>query len=389
MAERLMSILAKETDGESYSAHKYGLDHAERPYIDYGEDSNIWKATAETTHHRDYVSVDSYLKKLNESGYQLFSYFLDGSRRVFKVDDIAFRQRRGIYPVIAGQIGVGCMRRHDRKLTCEKFKQEFVLSVPDIADFDGRSGFFPAIAQKLNKRLEEFPALRDSCVRFSAILPYDTSKNAEKNFEDKGTAKIQDRMIEQEKDMVAQLVREEKLDQNNYLIKDGSLEYRPTKEDRKDKRRCQRFQQNYNRVLGVSKSFNPEVCLDIHGKPNPRFIAKLPLYHRTPVACFTNPNLFGDMKFAVWYVRIRDSSRTRTLFDGILKIEKMLVTSEELEYGIDSELVDVLTANIIKERSPTCYASDMRWANHLYPVYLTESFVKSKYLSTESFLQLF
>ena len=142
-------------------------------------------------------------------------------------------------------------------------------------------------------------------------------------------------------------------------------------------------------MLGVSKNFNPEVCKDTNGNSNPGYIADLPLYHRTPVACFKNPELFGDVSFAVWYVRIRDKSRTRTPFDGVLKIEKMLVTSEELEVGIDSELVDTLTALIINERCPTCYGSDLRWANHLYPVYLTESFIKSKYLSAESFLHLF
>ena len=32
---------------------------------------------------------------------------------------------------------------------------------------------------------------------------------------------------------------------------------------------------------------------------------------------------------------------------------------------------------------------DARWANHLYPVFLTESYVKSRYISTEMFLHLF
>ena len=388
MPEKVMSLLASITGGKSYKAHKYGLDHAERPYIDYGEDHILWQETAETIPHRKYVSLDLERKKVVESGEQLLTYFLDGSRRVFKVDDIAYPFSGGrsvIYPVIARQIGVGCTRRQNKRLTCEKFKQEFVISIPDIANADGKSGFFPATAQKLNAS----PVLQALNIQFSTILPYETSRNGDKKFEDKGTARIQDRMIEREKEMVAELVREGKLNQDNYLIKDGSLEYRPTKEDRADRHRYQRFRQNYNWVLGVSKNFNPEVCLDVNGKPNPGFIADLPLYHRTPVACFKNPDLFGDVKFAVWYVRIRDKSRTRTPFDGILKIEKMLVTSEEIEEGIDSELVDTLTSHIINERCPTCYGSDMRWANHLYPVFLTESFVKSKYLSTESFLHLF
>ena len=56
------------------------------------------------------------------------------------------------------------------------------------------------------------------------------------------------------------------------------------------------------------------------------------------LACFKNQELFGDVKFAVWYIRIRDKSKTRTAFDGIVKVEKMLITHEENEYGIDSEL---------------------------------------------------
>ena len=46
-----------------------------------------------------------------------------------------------------------------------------------------------------------------------------------------------------------------------------------------------------------------------------------------------------------------------------------------------SDVIDIISANIINERNPTCYGTDKRWANHLYPVYVTETFVKSKYIS--------
>lgn len=385
-----MKLLAQETGGKSYKAHKYGLDNSERPSIDYGEDTIIWKKTAENHKppYRTYVSLEELSKKLSHHNEQLLTYFLDGSRRVFKVDDIAYMQSGGrsvIYPVIAGQIGVGCCKRVNKQMSCEKFKQEFVLSMPDIANADGKPGFFPATAQKLNECSE----LKRLKIEFSTIIPYKTSKNEGKKFEDRGMACIQDRMGKREKELVAELVRDEKLNQDNYLVKDGSLEYRPTKEDRKDKRKYQIFKNNYNWVIGVSKNFNPEVCIDINGKSNPGFIADLPLFHRTPVACFENTEFFGDIQFAVWYIRLRDKSRTRTPFDGIIKVEKMLVTQEEIDEGIDSTLVDTLSAYLINERNPVCYGSDLRWANHLYPIYLTESFVKSRYLSTDSFLHLF
>ena len=82
----------------------------------------------------------------------------------------------------------------------------------------------------------------------------------------------------------------------------------------------------------------------------------------------------GDYKYSVWYVRIRDSKHTESPFAGIVKIEKILITENENEYGLESDLVDVITANIINERNPVCYGKDSRWANHLYPVYLTELF---------------
>lgn len=388
MPDKIMPMLAEATGGKSYKAHKYGLDHSERPFIDYGEDSIIWKRTAETHSHRKYVALEELSKILAEREEQLLTFFLDGSRRVFKVDDIAYIQSGGrsvIYPVIAGQIGVGCCKRIKKQVVPEKFKREIVLSIPDIANADGKPGFFPATAKKLNECSE----LGRLGIEFSTILPYKTAKNSDKKFEDRGTACIQDRMSEREKELVAELVREEKLNQDNYLVKDGSLEYRPTQLDRMDKKKYQIFKNNYNWVLGVSKNFNPEVCIDINGKANPGFIADLPLYHRTPVACFENPNFLGDIQFAVWYIRLRDKACTRTPFDGIIKVEKMLVTQEEIDDGIDSSLVDTLSAFLINERNPVCYASDLRWANHIYPIYLTESYVKSKYLSAESFLHLF
>lgn len=388
MPDKIMTMLAEVTGGKSYKAHKYGLDHAERPFIDYGEDSIVWKKTAETYPHRKYIPLEELSKTLSKRDEQLLTLFLDGSRRVFKVDDIAYSQAGGrsvIYPVIAGQIGVGCCKRVKKQLVPEKFKREIVLSVPDIANADGKAGFFSATANKLNECTE----LKRLGMGFSMILPYKTAKNSDKKFEDRGTACIQDRMGEREKELVAELVREGKLNQDNYLVKDGSLEYRPTKDDRADKKKYQVFKNNYNWVIGVSKNFNPEVCMDINGKPNPGFIADLPLYHRTPVACFENSDFFGDIQFAVWYIRLRDKLHTRTPFDGIIKVEKMLVTQEEIDDGVDSSLIDTLSAYLINERNPVCYGSDLRWANHIYPIYLTESYVKSKYLSAESFLHLF
>jgi hypothetical protein len=386
-----MDILAKETGGHSYKSHKYSLDESERSSVEYGEtNSSIqWKRRGETREHRTHIDLTALSRDVG--GEQLLSYFLDGSRHVYKVDDMGFEKsptRTAIYPIIAGQIGVGCCRRVGKKMQREKFEREIVIAMPDIAKSSGKvDGFFPALAKKLNTGTE-FSRISTSGWEFSAILSYRSAKE-EKEYNDKGTAQIQTRMMQREQEMVAALVTEKKLNDSNYLVKDGSLEYKPSKKMRSDSREYQRYKQNYDYVIGVSKRFNPEVCLVLGDKPNPGFIAKLPLYHRTPVAYFTDTDFLGEIGFAVWYIRIRDQSRTRTPFDGIIKVEKVLVSSDEVVSGMDSDLVDLISAHLINERNPVCYGSDMRWANHLYPIYLTERYVKSHYLSTESFLHLF
>ena len=90
---------------------------------------------------------------------------------------------------------------------------------------------------------------------------------------------IQDYMVEAEKRMFAELVRDKRLGQDAYLPKDGSLEYKIMKSGREDLRTLQKIKHNYSWVIGVSKSFNPESCLDHTGKPPvfQRFIIK-PFY---------------------------------------------------------------------------------------------------------------
>lgn len=388
MSKRILDILTKATNGKSYKAHKYSLDNTERTSIEYSEYEKqiTWKKTAETQLNRKPVNIEILSKKIR-SNKQIFNYFLDGSRRVFKVDENSYPDASGrskIYPIIAGQIGVACCSRIERKMIPEKFKRELVISVPDMANADGKSGFFPAIVKKIN----ENSRLKDIKLKLESILQYKTNDD-EKKFEDRGIACIQDRMIEREKELVSELVKEKKLNQDNYLVKDGSLEYRPPKEYKNNSHEYQIFKNNYSYVVGISKNFNAEICTDNTGKPNPSFIAELPLYHRTPVACFENKYFLGDIQFAVWYLRIRNTKITRSPFDGIVKVEKILVSEDEKTYGMDSELVNLLSAYIVNERNPVCYASDRRWANHIYPIYLTESFAKSKYISEESFMQLF
>ena len=96
MPDKIMSILEEAAGGKGYKENKKGLDDAGRRLIDYGEGSIIWKKTAETNKtNRKYVTLEALSKKLSVRDEQLLTYFLDGSRRVFKVDDIAYTKSGG------------------------------------------------------------------------------------------------------------------------------------------------------------------------------------------------------------------------------------------------------------------------------------------------------
>lgn len=377
-----MDTIASETNGKSFKTFKYSFEGVEVPTFDYDDNKQItWEKFGETVPPKGSVNIVNYAKKIaNEK--PLFSYFLDGSRRTFKVDDIAYNNQ--VYPVIAGQIGISCCTRVDKEMKPFDFERRLVIALPKVANqMDWKKElFFTNLKNKVNTS----PKLQKQVLEFTDIKPYSTKREDGEKLENKGIAVIQDLMIEREIDMVSRLVAKGRINQDNYLLKDGSLEYKV--DHLKSERDKRKFQSNFSWVVGVSKSFNPENCKDKSGKNNSNVIADLPLYHRTPVSMYSSPRLEG-MKYAVWYIRIRDKKYTTNTFDGILKIEKILVTDEQIKNGLDTEEVDLISANIVIERNPVCYGSDFRWANHLYPVYVTETFAKSKYLSNTMFLNLF
>ena len=376
MHVRLADLIASETHGVSYKTLRYSLDTSDSP--NNYEVSAVWEKSAESSHKSKYIDLQPLSRNLALSSEQIFTYFLDGSRKVFRIDEIAYELsggRKAVYPVIAGQIITGICRRVNRKMIPETHKYEIVLSLPETADYDNnaRRGFWEGLTQKFSA------SLRDSGLEIADVISYKTGKDSRNtSFEDRGTAVIQSRMLEGEKQLTEYLTRKKLLNHRNYLIKDGSLEYR---------QKSGIPFQNYRWVIGLSKSFNPEACMNIHGKPDPGYIADLPVNHRTQAACFSNPEFFGD---ALWYIRLHDRKRTRSAFDGIVKAEKLLVTHDETaSQSLNSDEIDTLSAYILNERYPVCYGNDSRWTSHIYPVYLTEQYIKSKYLSTESFLHLF
>lgn len=382
-----MKLIEEVTSGKSYRTQRFCYDKIGYSTADYDDDEDRiiqWQNHGENRRHDKYIPLKKLADQIKRDE-SIIAYFLDGSRHVFKVDDIAYSKK--IYPVIAGQIGVGCCERKNKKMKKYYFEPEYVLVLPDMCYADGIAAEKKIFLASRCDKLNELPSLKRLDVKFSKIMTYSTSTSKVNKMENLGVEVVQDYMCECEKLMVEKLVKNNLLNQDHYLLKDGSLEYRDIDNDEIEARELNKIKYNYQWVIGVSKQFNPALCRDHKGKTNMNYIADLPLYHRTPVARYESGRQYGVV-FGVWYIRLRDKSVTRTPFDGVVKVEKILM-DDELDCGLDSDTVNLISASILNDRNPTCYGRDKRWANHLYPVYLTESFVKSKYISEETFLQLF
>lgn len=388
---KIIDCIAEATEGKSFASYKYSYDLDAQPRINYGDEDGLvnLKEYAENVTDPKFRDM-TFLAQEFMKRPPLFHYFLDGSRMVYKVDDIQYGKK--VFPIVAGQISVACCERkmQDDGISFSSFGHVeedaySVIALPVTANASGVDNhvFFLNLRDKIN----EHPDAVRSHMQLRKVLSYLTNVKGQDTLENTAIARVQDEMVDCEKAVVARLVARKLLTPSDYLIKDGSLQYKTMKTG--DYGEMKKIRSNYQRVVGVSKMFNPNLMRDNKDQSIAAAIANLPLFHRTPAFMWQPDPSLCEATFAIWYVRIREREHTANPYAGILKIEKMLMTGHEAEFGLNTDEIDMITANIINERNPVCYGNDARWANHLYPVYMAERYCKSKFKSEYYFLNLF
>ena len=392
---KILDFIDKEGEGRyyCYKTKKFSLDDPAPETLDYDDrpaTSTSGKSIAESDLRRvETIPLGDKINKL--AAKPLFYYFLDGSRHVYKVDDIAVGN--GIYPFLAGQIIVGCCQRPSRDIFKKcLLTRKIVLSLPENFnwDEDKEADFCRSYCDKINEELYKNEFVKNHGIKIDKILLYKTDGNKEitqdrNGFKNSGTAKIQSEMTDEEQMMVRELCSRNLLDNEHYLIKDGSLEYNPSFTNL-SQTEWNLLRSYYKHVVGVSKMFNPDLLKDFNGHKLSKTIANLKPFERTKVYRYQANKDYKESEFAIWYVRLRKSDYRETHFSDVVKCEMVL---EEPGASIDTDLVNIISANIIREAFPVCYGKDSRWANHLYPVFLTETYCKSNYLGQDILLNLF
>ena len=172
----ILTLLESATSGTCYKSYKYCADkELTVPTITYDE--------PQLTILKDrYGETDTTLTKSKDlkqfankiSGNKpLFSYFLDGSRRTYKVDDIELNKR--IFPIMAGQIGVACCERlSPGRFKCKEVENNLVISLPSEANPEIKNSLL--FFNKLTDKINNVDRIKKTGVKFSKILSYSSKR---------------------------------------------------------------------------------------------------------------------------------------------------------------------------------------------------------------------
>lgn len=176
----VIDYIIQSSDGEvkAYDSQKRFIDEAENDT--FGEfDDHINEVTikdksllyAEDKPFKESqkkIDPDLIRKKHNKS---LFKYFLDGTRQVYKVGDIAIDGV--VYPLAVGQIIVGYCGREGRDIKIGKAIRKLVLAVPVQYDTKKQGqNFFRKKCEEINKKVQDSLFYQKFHMKFSDVISY-------------------------------------------------------------------------------------------------------------------------------------------------------------------------------------------------------------------------
>lgn len=355
-----------------YQNESLDLDHYyQEPYQDEGDEI---KAIGKPFETNDSNKIRKYDLFAEDRTFSNFSFFMDGSRRTYKIGDIVIDGGKKIYPVVIAQIRAGCTERDGaKKLHSHQtiLRKNLLLLSDKINTVDFR---------EIQQRLMRTAVAKEM---FLEVVSYRFESEKHNIPVNAAIAKANSMMHDMEIEILSNMVKSGSLDTDRMLVVDGPLQFL-----RQDTGKPE-FSDLFYNVIGVSKSFNPMLPASGKSKRGGTQIGaellKLEYGERTPV--FMKENDRGR-RFGVWHLRIRPKNRVSNPLEGIIKIEKMAL-EDYYDSGIPTDIIDTISLSLLNECSPTCYGRDERWASHLYPVYLTETLIKSTFESDLVFINNF
>lgn len=222
-----------------YQNESLDLDHYyQEPYQDENDEIKEMSKPFETDESKKIRTFDLLDRDRTYSG---FGYFMDGSRRTYKIGDMVLEGKK-IFPVVVAQIRAGCTERNQQKKlhTHGSIKKKNLLLLSDRmneVDF-----------QEIRQRILKTQMAKDL---YLDIVKYHFDSTKDNVPVNAAIAKANSMMHDMEIDILGQMVNSNILEPDRMLIVDGPLQF-----IRQDTGKPEFADMFYN-VVGVSKSFDP------------------------------------------------------------------------------------------------------------------------------------
>ncbi|AJW76945.1 hypothetical protein X275_01090 [Marinitoga sp. 1197] len=309
-------------------------------YLENAEDE-----TKSDTIIKQLYEKDTFTKLENSDMPIFLKYFVDGTVESY----FWGYERKTGFPVVLAQIGVGILTFHEKKMHYKN--TDYILNYYFKLKF-------------LSKSIKPVNHVSIYKIEKEDIDTYDRNEIA---------GKIKSEMHNFELEKILSLVSNQNMNNHELIILDGTLQN-------------EKFHANFEKlkgikIIGVSKHFSKKVKIENHSyissyliSNNNRFKAGV----RTPIF-----NL--DNKILLWYLRLYDKGLKDPL-EGIIKIE--IPYNDEIKDFPEVQIISLansISVELLKFRCPNIYP-DKRWSVHLYPVYLTEKYIKNKLIPKYYFL---
>lgn len=292
----------------------------------------------------------------------LFRFFIDGSQRITNAGYVVDTKNRYL-PLIIAQIGVATTELEDSRLQLKHYDSTNILLFPDsFSDED--------LADAESAACE---AAKDSRLPLDLSFDrYEVDDTDSRPPVDRARARVLHKMHRMEVDRIVSMAKAGAISREALLLIDGSIEFYFDMD---------RHKEAFRNVVGVAKSF------DLHrpyqsGSSAERvgtLISRLPAGHRTPARGTPHRNL----TIASWYLRLHGRSRMASLEypDGVVKIEVFPDDPSHESPTMDAARCNRISEHVLALRAPATPNIDARWASHLYPVHLTERYIKTQFRS--------
>ena len=291
---------------------------------------------------------------------QLFRYFLDGSMRTTAAGTMVDTRNRYL-PMFVAQLGVAVTKLSCRQIELVDHTPKTVLFLPNTLPERRIKEIRASIAQ----RSHQLPAT-------FGLDTYDLEQN--ETPVDGARKKILRSMHRMEVDKIYELTASGEINRDALLLIDGSLQFGPE---------TNRHPEAFQNVVGLAKSFNMQATVGSgrSAKDAGTVVSGLPHRHRTVVRKTGQTTSMGQAVCS-WYLRLHPvhpyAGLGRT--DGVVKIE-VFPEGPKGDQPLDKSRCDSISRDVLALSHPTTPNSDKRWASHLYPIHLTERYIKSRFLS--------